>query len=87
MIDVDDGLEGVRVTSQQEPGGGLRVTIEFSRPSPVLSQAPLRVTYGTADRAGRREMLGTPDYTHTTALPFGGWLHHYRLSQLTLAGP
>lgn len=83
MIDVIDGLKSVRLTSEEAPTAGLRVTIEFSRRAPVLPQRPTRVTYRSAKQGGSREILGTPDYTHSTALPFGGWLHHYRLSHLT----
>ncbi len=75
MIEEIDGLESVRESGQQ-------VIIEFARRAPALPQRPMRLTYRSREQGARREILGIPAYTHSTALPFGGWLHHYRVTNL-----
>lgn len=80
MIDVTDGFESVHVTLEEGPDAGERVTIAFARSAPALENAAVRVSYPLSATGSRREIQGTPDYTHTTAIPGGGWLHHYRLS-------
>ncbi len=79
MIEVTDGLLSVRVTSEDGPAAGERVTIEFARGAPALDSAAVKICYSLA-KGDIREIQGTPAYLHTTAVPGGGWLHHYRLS-------
>ena len=80
MIEVTDGFESVRMTSEDGPEAGERVMIAFARGAPALENEAIRVSIPMSDKGSRREIQGTPDYTHTTAIPGGGWLHHYRLS-------
>ena len=87
MIEVTDGFESVRVSVESDPEPGERVTIAFALSAPVLGQGDVKVSYPLPDKGSRREIQGTPDYTHTTALPGGGWLHHYRLSHWNPAKP
>ena len=81
MMEVTDGFESVRVSSEDEPEAGERVTVKFAWREPSLDEAAtVRVSYPLSEKGSRREVHGKPDYTHTTAVPGGGWLHHYRLS-------
>jgi hypothetical protein len=81
MIVVTDWFKSVRVTSEDGPDAGERVVIEFAWRAPSLDRgSTVRVSYPLSVTGSSREIQGTPDYMHTTALPGGGWLHHYRLS-------
>ena len=87
MLEVTDGFESVRVSQEDGPEPGERVIIAFSRSTPVLEQGDVKVSLPLSETGSRREIQGTPDYTHTTAVAGGGWRHHYRLSHWNPATP
>jgi len=59
---------------------GARVTLTFSRDAPLPPNTDIRVQYDIAQNGDVREILGTPQLTHTRAGGDGATSYHYRLS-------
>jgi hypothetical protein len=60
---------------------GARVTLEFSRHTPLPPDMNVRVHFDIAENGDRREIRGIPKLTHTTtARGHASAAYHYRLS-------
>jgi hypothetical protein len=72
--------------SEPRAATGARVTVEFFRVVPVPPNRHVRVYYDIAENGGRREIVGIPQLTHTTACQGRpGRSYHYRLSHWIVA--
>jgi hypothetical protein len=60
---------------------GARVTVEFARSAPLMSNTVIRLCYDIAENGGLRVVVGIPLLTHTTAHEGdSGRSYHYRMS-------
>lgn len=60
---------------------GARVTVEFSRSTPIPPNSEVRLYYDIAENDGLRVIVGVPLLIHTTVRPgWSGLVYRYRLS-------
>jgi hypothetical protein len=67
-------------SAERRASTGARVTVAFSRRSPLPTDTDIRVRYDIAENGDLREILGIPRLTHTTVHRDAGSAYHYRMS-------